>query len=102
MNIFKSSYRRFRVRFAINQTRFGVLARTKWAIHDKSKFEGLVVHLREFIDGLNQVLPVQQEIQDQTVRNGIVSILDISKLRLVQSACEGSYKEWSSVASASI
>jgi len=99
MNLFETSYRRFWVRFARNQTRSGVLTRTKWAIHDKPKFEGLVIHLREIIDGLNQVLPIPRETQDQIMHDDIGSILNISKLRLVRSACEGSYRGWSTVAS---
>jgi hypothetical protein len=102
MNIFKTSYRRFWVRLASNQSRSSLLMKTKWAIHDKSKFEGLIVHLRYLIDGLNQVLPVKKETQDRIVQDDIASILDLSKLRLVQSACEGSYRTWSAVASAAI
>jgi Prion-inhibition and propagation len=102
MNIFKTSYRRFWVRFASKQTRSGLLMRTKWAIRDKPKFESLIVHLRDFIDGLHQVLSVKRETQDQIVCDDIISILDLSKLRLVRSACEGSYATWSAVASEAI
>jgi len=102
MNIFKTSYRRFWVRFASNKSRPSLLTRTRWAIHDKAKFEGLIVHLRDLVDGLSEVLPVKRETQDQIVRDDINSILGLSKLRLVQSACEGSYRTWSALASAVI
>jgi hypothetical protein len=102
MNLFKASYRRFWARFAGDQARSTLASRTKWAIHDKARFEGLITHLKDLIDGLNQVLPVKREIQDQVIKDDIVSILDLSKLRLVQSACEGSYTAGSDVASAVI
>jgi hypothetical protein len=102
MSLFKTSYRRFWARFAGDQARTTLVSRTKWAIHDKARFEGLIIHLKDLIDGLNQVLPVKREIQDQIIKDDIVSILDLSKLRLVQSACEGSYTVWSDVASAVI
>jgi hypothetical protein len=99
MNVFKTSYRRFWARFAGNQSRSTLAMRTRWAIHDKTKFEGLIHHLKDFIDGLNQVVLINRETQDQIMHDDIVSILDISKLRLIQSACEGSYTTLSKTAS---
>lgn len=99
MNVFKTSYRRFWARFAGNQSRSTLAMRTRWAIHDKTKFEGLVHHLKDLIDGLNEVVLVNRETQDQIMHDDIVSILDISKLRLIQSACEGSYTTLSKTAS---
>ena len=99
MNVFKTSYRRFWARFAGNQSRSTLAMRTRWAIHDKTKFEGLIHHLKDFIDGLNQVVLVNRETQDQIMHDDIGSILDISKLRLIQSACEGSYTALSKAAS---
>jgi hypothetical protein len=99
MNVFKASYRRFWARFAGNQSRSTLAMRTRWAIHDKTKFEGLIHHLKDLIDGLNEVVLVNRETQDQIMHDDIVSILDISKLRLIQSACEGSYTTLSKAAS---
>src|SRR5579871_283131 len=53
MNIFKTSYSRFWVRFAKDKNKASVLSRTKWAIHDKANFEGLINDLKDLIDGLN-------------------------------------------------
>ncbi len=97
MNVFKTSYRRFWARFAGNQSRSTIAMRKRWAIHDRTKLEGLVHHLKDLIDGLNEVV-VKRETQDQIMHDDIVSILDISKLRLIQSACEGSYKTLSKAA----
>jgi hypothetical protein len=55
--------------------------------------------LKDFIDGINEIAPVQQKTQDQTIQDDIASIIDISKLRLVEAACEGSYRSWSEKAS---
>jgi Prion-inhibition and propagation len=99
MSVFKTSYRRFCARFAGSQSRSTVTMRTRWAIHDNPKFEGLVHHLKDLIDGLNQVILVKRETQDQIMHDDIVSIIDISKLRLIQSACEGTYTTLSRVAS---
>jgi hypothetical protein len=44
MSVFRSSYRRFCARFAGNQRRSTLTKRTRWAIHDKTKFEGLIHH----------------------------------------------------------
>lgn len=102
MNIFKTSYRRFAVRFASGQPRSGLLTRTKWAILDKGKFEGLILHLRDFINGLHGVISVQRAKQDQVLCDDIASIVDLVKLRLIRRACEGSYQTLSAAASAVI
>lgn len=99
MSTFKASYKRFWARFAGTHGQAGLRQRTKWAIHDKSRFEGLVIHLRDFIDDLNEMLPISREVQDRMIEDDMASILNISGLRLIQSACEGTYQQWSEVAS---
>jgi hypothetical protein len=82
------------------KNKVGLLSKTKWAIHKKPEFEGLIVHLRDFIDGLYQVIPVGRASQDRLVQEDIASILDLSKLHLVKEACEeASYRAWSEMAS---
>ena len=99
MSVFRTSYLRFSARFAGIQSRSTLARRTRWAVHDKTKFEGLVNHLKDLIDGLNQIVPVKRETQDQIMHDDIGSILDISKLRLIESACEGNYMALSKAAS---
>jgi hypothetical protein len=99
MSDFKTSYRRFCARFAGSQSRSSLVVRTRWAIHDKTKFEVLVHHLKDLIDGLNEVVLVKRETQDQIMYDDIVSILDTSKLQRIQSAREGTYTALSRVAS---
>ena len=48
------------------------------------------------------MLPVKREAQDQIIKDDIGSILDLENLRLVESACGGSYTARSEVASAVI
>jgi len=103
MNIFKGSYRRFWVRYGSGANRPSVLEKTKWAIRDKSKFDTLIVHLKEFIDGLKELVPVSKELresQDRLLQGDIASIPDRSRLELVQSACAESYRGLSDMASA--
>ena len=103
MNVFKTSYKRFWVRNAASSARPGVISKTKWAIHDKAKFEDLRGHLKDFIDGLHEIVPVKKESQDAVIQGDISSILDLSKLHLVRSACsEAHYESWSEMASSVI
>jgi len=58
------------------------------------------VDLKDFIDGLYEVVPVSKDMQDRIMQDDIASILDLSKLKLVQSAFEeASYPAWSEMAS---
>ena len=102
MNMFKTSYKQSQAHSSGDQGRPSLLSRTRWAIDDNVKFESLINHLKDFLDGLNQVLPVPQESQDRIWRDDIASIIDISKLRLIQTACEGPYQSLSDIASAII
>ena len=98
MNIFMTTYRRFCVRFSNDMSRPGVLSRTRWAIRDKTKFEGLIINLKDFIDKLIEIILVRREVLDKIVRSDIATILDLSMLRLVESACDGSYPSYFDVA----
>jgi hypothetical protein len=99
MGIFRASCVRLLAQIASKSDRPGLATRTKWAIHDKSKFQGLINDLKHFIDGLNLILPVDRLIQERIVMADIESIVDLSRLRLVQEASEDSYPTWSSKAS---
>jgi hypothetical protein len=79
-----------------------VLSRTKWAIYEKEKFQGLVNHLKHFIDTLFELVPVDRITQDDIFKADIESILDLSQLRLVESATEDSYRAYSAIAASVI
>jgi len=95
--MFKLTARRFWVRNKASPS--SILPKIKWAIHEKEKFEGLINHLKDFIDGLNEIVPIQREMQDQIIQEDISAIIDVSQLRLIEAACEGSYRTWSEKAS---
>lgn len=103
MNVFKKSYKRFWVRRATTSEKHSLVSQTKWAIHDKTKFEDLRAHLKDFVDGLIEIVPISKESQDRVIEGDISSIIDLSNLRLVQSACsEPSYQSWADMAGAVI
>lgn len=89
---------RFWVRHASKRDRFIFLSKTKWAIYEKAKFEGLITTLKGFIDSLYEQVPVTWEFVDRVVTDDIASIPDISRLQLIEAACEDSYKTWANTA----
>ena len=76
-----------------------MLSRTKWAVQDRAKFEGLILHLKDFTDPLIQMTPDQSQTIYEIAEEDIASIVGLGRLRLVESACEGSYPRWSAKAS---
>jgi len=99
MGIFQTAKRRFFARFGGAQGKPSLLSRTKWAIRDRAKFEGLVLHLKDFIDSLIQITLEQSQTIDAIVEDDIASIIGLRRLRLAESACEGNYPRWSAKAS---
>ncbi len=100
LNLFRTSrlYIRLRGRKP-NTTSTNLASRTVWAIFDKEKFEGLVAHLKELVDGLERVYPILVAARDQTFQSSVTTI-ELSKLRIVDTACEVVYPEleWASIA----
>ncbi|KAH7021431.1 prion-inhibition and propagation-domain-containing protein [Microdochium trichocladiopsis] len=89
--IYKASSDRFWVRNASRLagfTRGSRAARTKWAIHEREKFQELVNNLGHFIDRLIELIHVSREILDRVVVEDIESIIDISCLTIVEDATE--------------
>ena len=100
---FKIAYRRFTSRLNQSDSNTPNLTlRMRWAIRDRVKFTGLIVTLKGFVDRLFQIIPISREIQNDMVEADIYSIMNISHLRLVEAACEGSYRVWSDIASNAI
>lgn len=98
MDRFRKSYLRIRSS-PTNQSKGNILSKTKWAIHDKAKFEALMYHIKDLTVDIHNIIPVSARSQDKMVHKDIAS-LTLSRLRLVQNACEGTYQNWSDVASA--
>lgn len=98
-----NALKRFRLRFRQTPQGPGALDKTRWAIHDAAKFETLVKHLKDLIDGLIAKVPAPMERQDQKIKDDIASMVDnISALKLVKEACEESYPSWHDAASAAL
>ena len=98
-----NALKRFRLRFRRSSREHSVLNKTRWAIHDATKFQNLVSDLRDLIDGLTRQIPVPQDRLEQKVQDDIASMVDnISGLQLVQEACEDYYPKWQKAASVAI
>ena len=100
LNLFRTSrlYVRLRGRRS-NTTSTNLASRTVWTIFDKEKFEGLIAHLKELVDGLERVYPIPVAARDQTFQTSVATI-ELSKLHIVDTACEIVYPEleWASIA----
>ena len=105
MDAFRRSYRKFFSRFKPNRTRPNMASKTRWAIRDKDSFEVMIGHIRDFVDGLNKLLPFSVDLQDRILEHEINALgisRDLERLRLLESAFAVFYPAWSSRASAII
>lgn len=100
LNLFRTSRLYVRLRdHRPNTTSTNLASRTVWAIFDKEKFEGLIAHLKTLVDGLERVYPIPVVARDQTFQTSVATI-ELSKLRIIDTACEAVYLEleWASIA----
>ena len=98
-----NALKRLRLRLSRQPPGPSVLDKTRWAIHDATKFEKLVGDIRDLIDGLTVQLPVSSELQEQKVQDDIASMVDdLHRLHLFQEACKDDYPKWWAAASAAI
>lgn len=75
--------------------------KTRWVICDRDKFDGLILEVKGFIDGL-QDLTQQSSTrarQDEIMRDSIKRITDMPTLMLISEACEIDYPDISEAAS---
>lgn len=102
-SISSNALKRLRVRLGRSSNGLGMLYKTRWAIHDAAKFQKLINHVRDLVDGLMGDILGSQGSHDEKVQNDIASMADdISKLRLVSEACSDVYPKWSDIASRAI
>lgn len=99
MNLFRASYARFRVSVKEHQQRTDLGRLTRWAIHDREKFEKLLDNLIYFVDALGKLVPERQASQDAVFRTDLESLPDLSSLKLLEKACEPVHHAWSKAAS---
>lgn len=69
-------------------TRGSAAARTKWAIHDRERFQGLVIELAHFVDRLLELAQIEPEVPNRVIVEDIESIVDISHLTIVEEGTE--------------
>ena len=101
--ISSNALKRFRLRLGRQSQVPSVIEKTRWAIHDETKFQKLVQDIRDLIDGLMTKVPVPPELQEQKVQDDIASMVDdIQSLHLIQEACKDEYPEGWTAASAAI
>ncbi|KAK4208738.1 prion-inhibition and propagation-domain-containing protein [Rhypophila decipiens] len=77
-----------------------LLSRTRWAISDKDKFEGLIQKIGQIVGQVQKILPVPDEFRNQTALQDIFPLItNLSRLRLYQTACASIRPAWSNSAS---
>jgi hypothetical protein len=80
-----------------------LLLRTKWAIHDKAKFEMLISDIRDLVNGIYNILPVSNKERDKIAFKDIKALLpDLRRLKQLELASEAIYPTWSEAASVMI
>ena len=89
MNLFHTAWSRFCVRMVPDRSGTSTIARTRWAIHDKAKFTELVETLSTLVANLHKVIPVPDE-QCKVLESDLAAIIDISRLKLVETALQSS------------
>jgi Prion-inhibition and propagation len=98
MVLFRTAWKRFRIRNASVISKPSLLSKTKWGIYKKETFQGFVNDLKDLIDGLYEIAPVPRETLNYTVEADVESLTDLVQLRLFEAATEDSYRAWSAVA----
>ncbi|KAF2194767.1 hypothetical protein K469DRAFT_536619, partial [Zopfia rhizophila CBS 207.26] len=78
-----------------------LLAKTRWAISDRKKFAELIVEVRSFIDGLQEITKSISTVarQEGILRFGIQQITSLDTLEIVTEACQADYPDISDAAS---
>ena len=72
---FRVSYKQFRARVKGSHAQTSLLSKTRWAIHDRSKFGILIEDLKQLIDGLKDV--TDSYISKTRQHDAIVKELDL-------------------------
>lgn len=73
--------------------------KTRWAIHDRSKFELLISDIRGFNESLSRLLPDVGRLQQQQAKAEIAKSTDIEALRILADASKGTHDLISDAAS---
>ena len=102
LDTFAASYRRFKGKFSVSNAGPKLSLRTRWAIYDETKFEGLIKDLRDFVDNLFLLVEVDLSVQNQIVEEDIMAVTNLNDLETIREASEYEYKAWSDAASRAV
>lgn len=88
MQVFKTSFDRFKSRIRKHQRDASAWKVTSWAVHDAKNFESLIERLRRYVDGLESITKSLGllEHQHSRLKEEIDSISDVESLRLLRDA----------------
>jgi ubiquitin-protein ligase len=89
LNIFRETFDQVKHRLRKNQSQTSTMKKTRWAVHDASKLEALVTHLKDFVDALQDITSSEEgllERQQSLLRQEVESISDTQSLRLIRDA----------------
>ncbi|KAE9368174.1 hypothetical protein N431DRAFT_560685 [Stipitochalara longipes BDJ] len=95
-----SPFAQFQKRVSSFHERAGLITKTRWAIHDNSKFVKLIDNLKDLLDGLYQITmsPGTSILKGLLIRREVELISDLRTLNIIEESC--SDKDWKSCASA--
>ncbi len=97
---FKASYKKYvQPLFKEGQRKTSLLGKTRWAIHDRVKFNVLVDDLRQFIDSLKDLTASPtSNMEQQRIVTKEVEHLPLTAVKRVHEASAGLHDDWSDAA----
>ena len=98
MHWFQKSYQQLAAHLN-SSMQSSTLLKTKWAIRDKTKFETRIIHIKEIVTNLHDILPIPARLQEEMIHSDI-ALMSLAGLRRIKKACSEEYQTWSDIASA--
>ncbi|KAE9368829.1 hypothetical protein N431DRAFT_561166 [Stipitochalara longipes BDJ] len=98
---FRVSFSAFKSRISKSQARISIGKASRWAIHDRGKFEGLIDDLHHFIDGLEKITtsPDMLSRRTQLIYDEVTSMQREHSLNVLLEATAEQYPDWFDAAS---
>ncbi|KAL7911958.1 prion-inhibition and propagation domain-containing protein [Trichoderma velutinum] len=89
----KAAFKRLTITDSAHEQATKVKRKSFWVLHDRKKYEDLIIELRELVDGVEKVTKdlVGREQQQNLVISRINTINDIRTLNMLSEACEIDY-----------
>jgi Prion-inhibition and propagation len=97
--VFRKSYERLKRTARERQRTTTVARRTIWAIHDKKKFQAMVIEIRGFNDSLESLFPGSRSKIAEVMRDDVEASQNINELQLLQNATIDDHADISDAAS---